>query len=79
MPPAVDIALQIALLLSLGLACQWLAWRMRVPAILPLLLTGMLLGPGLNLLNPEHVQNEIIITKADPAFASDDEIASMQQ
>ena len=60
MPPAIDIALQFALLLSLGLACQWLAWRMRVPAILPLLLTGMLLGPGLGLLNPDALLGDLL-------------------
>jgi NhaP-type Na+/H+ or K+/H+ antiporter len=60
MPPVIDIALQIALLLSLGVACQWLAWRIRVPAILPLLLTGILLGPGLNLLNPDALLGDLL-------------------
>ena len=60
MPPVIDIALQIALLLSLGLACQWLAWRMRLPAILPLLLTGILLGPGLNLIDPDALMGDLL-------------------
>jgi len=60
MPPVIDIALQIALLLSLGVACQWLAWRMRLPAILPLLLTGMALGPGLGLLNPDALLGDLL-------------------
>ena len=50
MAPGIDFALQIALLLTLGVICQWLAWRMRLPAILPLLLAGLLLGPALGLL-----------------------------
>lgn len=60
MEPVTDIALQIALLLSLGVACQWVAWRMRMPAILPLLLTGLLLGPGLNLLNPDALLGDLL-------------------
>jgi NhaP-type Na+/H+ or K+/H+ antiporter len=60
MTPGVDIALQIALLLSLGVLCQWLAWRMRLPAILPLLLTGLLLGPALGLLNPDAFLGDLL-------------------
>lgn len=42
----------------LGIFAQWLAWRLKVPAILPLIITGMLIGPvyeyytGHRLLNP---------------------------
>jgi NhaP-type Na+/H+ or K+/H+ antiporter len=53
MPPGIDLALQIALLLTLGVLCQWLAWRMRFPAILPLLLAGLLLGPVFGVLDPD--------------------------
>lgn len=41
------------ILLSVGgigaaaLACQWLAWRLKLPAILFLLLTGIIAGPAL--------------------------------
>ncbi len=30
-----------------ALGCQWLAWRLKLPAILFLLLTGILVGPVL--------------------------------
>lgn len=36
-----------------ALLCQWLAWAVRLPAILPLLLSGILLGPVLGLLQPD--------------------------
>ncbi|MBB6342732.1 NhaP-type Na+/H+ or K+/H+ antiporter [Pseudomonas fluvialis] len=36
-----------------SLFSQWLAWRLRLPAILFLLLCGILAGPVLGLLNPE--------------------------
>ena len=35
----------LALILVLGVGAQWLAWRIRVPSILLLLLAGMLVGP----------------------------------
>ncbi len=37
--------LEIGGIIVLGIAAQWLAWRMRVPAILPLILTGLFVGP----------------------------------
>jgi len=55
-----DLALQVSLLLMLGVLCQWLAWRMRLPAILPLLLVGLLLGPVLGLLNPDEFLGELL-------------------
>ena len=48
------------ILLGLGgigaaaLASQWLAWRLRLPAILFLLLCGILAGPLLGWLHPTH-------------------------
>ena len=46
--------------LILGILAQWVAWRIKVPAILPLLLIGLVVGPfstlwtegGLKLLDP---------------------------
>ena len=60
MEHSTDIALQIAGLIGLGAFCQWLAWRMRLPAILPLLLVGLLLGPGFGLLDPDAVLGELL-------------------
>ena len=60
MTPVIDLALQIALLLTLGVLCQWLAWRMRLPAILPLLLVGLLLGPVLHLLDPDKFLGDLL-------------------
>lgn len=37
--------LEIAGLLVLGILAQWVAWRIRVPAILPLILIGLAVGP----------------------------------
>jgi len=60
MPHGIDLALQISLLLMLGVLCQWLAWRMRLPAILPLLLVGLLLGPVFGVLNPDDLLGDLL-------------------
>lgn len=38
-----------------ALACQWLAWRLRLPAILFLLLAGILAGPITGWLSPDEL------------------------
>lgn len=50
----------LALIAVVGLACQWLAWRARLPAILFLLLAGLLLGPVTHLLQPELLFGEVL-------------------
>jgi NhaP-type Na+/H+ or K+/H+ antiporter len=37
--------LELAGIIILGILAQWLAWRIKVPAILPLILTGLAVGP----------------------------------
>jgi len=44
----------------LGGACQWLAWRLRLPAILFLLLSGIVVGPVLGWLNPDALLGELL-------------------
>lgn len=44
----------------LSLLCQWLAWRIRVPAILFLLAGGILAGPVAGVLVPEEVFGELL-------------------
>lgn len=36
---------ELAGIIILGILAQWMAWKMKVPAILPLLLVGLLVGP----------------------------------
>lgn len=42
----------IALIGTLGIGAQWLAWRTQVPAIVLLLLAGLVAGPATGLVNP---------------------------
>ena len=37
---------EIGSLIIIGVLAQWIAWRLRVPAILPLIIAGILIGPG---------------------------------
>lgn len=37
--------IELAGILILGIFAQWLSWRMRIPAILPLILIGLIVGP----------------------------------
>ena len=36
---------ELAGIIILGIVAQWVAWRIKIPAILPLILTGLLVGP----------------------------------
>jgi NhaP-type Na+/H+ or K+/H+ antiporter len=51
----------IALILVLGIGAQWLAWRLRLPSILLLLLTGFLAGPVTHLVNPDALLGELLL------------------
>jgi len=55
-----SLALQVALLVALGFGAQWLAWRVRLPAILFLLLSGLALGPGLHWLDPNALLGDLL-------------------
>ena len=52
------ILVQIVLVIALGIGAQWLAWRIRVPSILLLLLLGFAAGPVLGLLPPGNLQGD---------------------
>lgn len=56
----VDKALIIAALVFSGILCQWVAWRMKLPAILFLLLTGVAAGPGLGLLDSDALFGDLL-------------------
>lgn len=63
------------ILLSVGgigaaaLACQWLAWRLKLPAILFLLLTGIIAGPALGWLDPEALFGRLLMPLVSLAVA----------
>lgn len=52
-----------------ALGCQWLAWRLKLPAILFLLLTGILVGPVLGLLDPLEMFGPLLMPLVSLAVA----------
>jgi NhaP-type Na+/H+ or K+/H+ antiporter len=47
-------------LLTLGFLCQWLAWRVQLPAILFLLLVGIVAGPITGALDPDALLGDML-------------------
>ena len=53
-------AFTIAAVLVVGFICQWFAWRIKIPAILPLLVVGLLAGPDvLGILRPQEMMGSL--------------------
>ena len=40
--------------------CQWVAWRVKLPAIIFLLLAGLVAGPMLQLVSPDEILGELL-------------------
>lgn len=49
------------LLLSVAAICQYVAWRLKLPAILFLLLVGVIAGPVLHLISPDETFGELLM------------------
>ncbi|MCR9249571.1 MAG: sodium:proton antiporter [bacterium] len=45
--------LELASILVLGIFAQWLAWKIKQPAILPLIMIGLLIGPASTYFTPD--------------------------
>ncbi|WCP13798.1 K(+)/H(+) antiporter NhaP2 [Sphingobium sp. AntQ-1] len=67
--PMQELALSIALIGILGIGAQWIAWRTGWPAIALMLAAGVLAGPVLHLINPEHVFGELLEPMVSVAVA----------
>ncbi len=62
-----DSAIQLTGIVVLGISAQWFAWRLRLPAILLLLIAGGLAGPGMELagyqklIDPDLLLGDLLI------------------
>lgn len=65
----VSTVLLLASIGVLSLSCQWLAWRVRMPAIVFLLAAGIACGPVLHYLNPEEVFGDLLFPMVSLAVA----------
>ena len=52
--------ISLALILFAGIVCQWLAWKLKLPAIIFLLCCGILAGPMLHWLDPDQLLGELL-------------------
>ena len=64
-----EVVLLVAAVLVGGVVAQWLGWRLRVPAIVFLLLGGLLAGPILGLLDPDEAFGELLFPSVQMAVA----------
>lgn len=56
----IELGMLLTLMLGIGFLCQWIAWRVRLPAILFLLLAGIVAGPVTGLLHPDKVLGDLL-------------------
>lgn len=55
-----NAGLIIAIICLLGIGAQWLAWWLKLPAILILLLIGMIAGPATGLVRPDALFGDLL-------------------
>ena len=56
-----NILTSISIIIVLGVSAQWIAWRIRLPSILLLLLCGFLAGPILGWLQPDELLGDLLM------------------
>jgi NhaP-type Na+/H+ or K+/H+ antiporter len=55
------VLIALGAIVGLGFAAQWLAWQLKIPSILFLLLFGLLAGPVLGYLDPDTLFGQVLI------------------
>ncbi|HZX23065.1 MAG TPA: sodium:proton antiporter [Woeseiaceae bacterium] len=58
--PEDQIVLVIVGVVALGVSAQWVAWRLRLPAIVLLAGSGLIVGPGLGWINPSEELGDLL-------------------
>lgn len=57
-----SLLVPLAALVVLGIGAQWLAWRLRVPSILLLLISGFIAGPAVfGLVDPDKLLGDLLM------------------
>ncbi|WP_109127258.1 sodium:proton antiporter [Dyella sp. C11] len=65
----IDLGLLLVCILGVGFLAQWLAWRVKLPAILFLLLAGILMGPVAGVLKPDALLGPLLFPVVSLAVA----------
>ena len=55
------VLIQLSMVVVVGIAAQWLAWRVRLPAIVLLLAAGIVMGPVMGFLNPDEILGDAVL------------------
>jgi len=66
---AESILLRLASIVILGIGAEWLAWRLRLPSILLLLIFGFIAGAATNFLNPDILLGDLLLPLVSIAVA----------
>jgi len=56
-----SLVVTFTLVIVAGILCQWAAWFLKLPAIIFLLLTGIIAGPLLGWLQPEKLLGDLLL------------------
>ncbi|MHA6205865.1 cation:proton antiporter [Dyella soli] len=64
-----DLGLLLVAMLGVGFLAQWLAWRVRLPAILFLLVAGIVLGPVVGEIQPDKLLGPLLFPMVSLAVA----------
>ena len=59
----------LSVVVVLGIAAQWMGWRMRIPSILLLLIFGILAGPVFGWINPDNLLGSLLYPVVSMAVA----------
>ncbi len=66
---SLDLGMLLVLMLGIGFLAQWLAWRVKLPAILFLLLAGIVLGPVARVVQPDQLLGPLLFPVVSLAVA----------
>ncbi len=55
-----QLLIALASIITLGIAAEWLAWRIHLPSILMLLIFGFAAGPATGFLNPDEMLGPLL-------------------
>lgn len=57
---AEPVLVALVVIAGVGIGCQWLAWRLRIPSILLLLVAGFAVGNFTHLIRPDDMFGEVL-------------------
>jgi NhaP-type Na+/H+ or K+/H+ antiporter len=56
-----NVAVGLASIIVIGIAAQWVGWRLAIPSILILLLAGLIAGPVTGFIDPDELFGDLLL------------------